>query len=64
MKRISTRWKCPKTMQPEGVDLEKAGRAAEKSFSGRQPRNYMARKIDMQRKQFDWYFSRPARLQK
>lgn len=44
--------KPPKTMQPEGVNLEKAGRAAGKAFQDDSHRNYMARKIDMQRKQF------------
>ena len=44
--------KPPKTMQPEAVDLAKAGRAAGKAFQDDSFRNYMARKIDMQRKQF------------
>jgi hypothetical protein len=44
--------KPPKTMQPEGMNLEKAGRAAGKAFQDDSFRNYMARKIDMQRKQF------------
>jgi nucleotidyltransferase/DNA polymerase involved in DNA repair len=44
--------KPPKSMQPEGVNLEKAGRAAGKAFEDDSFRNYMARKIDMQRKQF------------
>jgi DNA repair protein REV1 len=44
--------KPPKTMQPEAVDLKKAGRDVQKSFEEDSFRNYMARKIDMQRKQF------------
>ena len=44
--------KPPKTMQPEAVDLAKAGRAAGKAFQDDSFRNYMARKIDMQRRQF------------
>lgn len=39
-------------MEPENVDLAKAGRAAGKSFAEDSFRNYMARKIDLQRKQF------------
>eukprot|EP00977_Amphora_coffeiformis_P002217 scaffold425_cov175-Amphora_coffeaeformis.AAC.76 len=39
-------------MQPEGVDLKKAGRAAGRAFQDDSFRNYMARKIDLQRKQF------------
>lgn len=39
-------------MQPEAVDLKKAGRAAGKAFQEDSFRNYMARKIDLQRKQF------------
>ena len=39
-------------MQPEAVDLRKAGRSAGKSFQEDSFRNYMARKIDLQRKQF------------
>ena len=44
--------KPPRTMQPEGVDLKKAGRAAGRAFQEDSFRNYMARKIDLQRKQF------------
>lgn len=44
--------KPPKTMQPEAVDLKKADRAAGKAFQEDSFRNYMARKIDLQRKQF------------
>lgn len=44
--------KPPKTMQPEAVDLSKAGRDAQKSFGEDSFHNYMARKIDMQRQQF------------
>ncbi|CAB9502627.1 DNA polymerase IV [Seminavis robusta] len=44
--------KPSKTMQPEAVDLKKAGRAAGKAFEEDSFRNYMARKIDLQRKQF------------
>jgi hypothetical protein len=44
--------KPPKTMQPEAVDLEKAGRASGRAFQDNSFHNYMARKIDMQRNQF------------
>ena len=44
--------KPPKNMEPEAVNLAKAGRAAGKAFEEDSFRNYMARKIDMQRKQF------------
>jgi hypothetical protein len=44
--------KPPKTMQPEAVDLEKAGRASGRAFQDSSFHNYMARKIDMQRNQF------------
>lgn len=39
-------------MQPEAIDLEKAGRAAGKAFQDDSFHNYMARKIDLQRQQF------------
>mmetsp|Transcript_42863 Transcript_42863/g.103649 ORF Transcript_42863/g.103649 Transcript_42863/m.103649 type:complete len:1291 (-) Transcript_42863:64-3936(-) len=44
--------KPPKTMQPEHVDVSKAGRKAGSSFKQDSFRNYMARKIDLQRQQF------------
>jgi hypothetical protein len=44
--------KPPKRMQPEAVNLEKAGRAAGKAFQENSHGNYMARKIDKQRQQF------------
>jgi hypothetical protein len=44
--------KPPKTMQPEAVNLEKAGRASGRAFQNDSRYNYMARKIDMQRNQF------------
>jgi nucleotidyltransferase/DNA polymerase involved in DNA repair len=44
--------KPPKTMQPEAVNLKKAGRDANKAFGDDSFRNYMARKIAMQRQQF------------
>lgn len=44
--------KPPKTMQPEQVDLSKAGRKAGKAFQEDSFRHYMARKIDLQRQQF------------
>jgi hypothetical protein len=44
--------KPPKTMQPEQVDLSKAGRKAGKAFQEDSFLNYMARKIDLQRQQF------------
>jgi hypothetical protein len=44
--------KPPKTMQPEGMDLSKAGRTSRKSFGEDSFHLYMARKIDMQRQQF------------
>lgn len=40
------------TMQPEAVNLDKAGRSAGKSFQDDSFNHYMARKIDLQRKQF------------
>jgi DNA repair protein REV1 len=39
-------------MQPEAVNLEKAGRDSGKAFQDDSHHNYMARKIDLQRKQF------------
>lgn len=39
-------------MLPEAVDLKKAGRDAGKAFGQDSFRNYMARKIDLQREQF------------
>ncbi len=39
-------------MQPEAINLEKAGRSTNASFGEDSFRNYMARKIDMQRQQF------------
>lgn len=44
--------KPPKTMQPEAVNLKKAGRDSSKAFGEDSFVHYMARKIDMQRKQF------------
>ena len=44
--------KPPKTMQPEHVDISRAGRRAGSAFKPDSFRNYMARKIDMQRQQF------------
>lgn len=44
--------KPPKTMEPEAVNLKKAGRDAQKAFQEDSFHNYMARKIDMQRQQF------------
>ena len=44
--------KPPRGMQPESVHLKKAGRAPGRSFQDDSFRNYMARKIDLQRKQF------------
>jgi len=44
--------KPPKNMEPGAVDLAKAGRADNKSFEQDSFRNYMAKKIDLQRKQF------------
>jgi hypothetical protein len=44
--------KPPKSMQPESVDLNKAGRKSGKSFKQDSFHNYMARKIDLQRSQF------------
>ena len=55
--------KPPKTMQPEGVDLKKAGRAAGKAFQEDSFRNYMARKIDLQRQQFGLQLPPDPRLQ-
>ena len=39
-------------MQPEAVNVDKAGRSTNASFGEDSFRNYMARKIDMQRQQF------------
>ena len=39
-------------MQPEAVDLSKAGRASKRSFQQDSFHQYMARKIDLQRQQF------------
>jgi DNA repair protein REV1 len=44
--------KPPKNMEPENVDLKKAGRTSAKAFEEDSFRNYMSRKIDMQRKQW------------
>lgn len=44
--------KPPRTMQPEHVDISRAGRRAGSAFKEDSFRNYMARKIDMQRQQF------------
>ena len=44
--------KPPKTMQPEAVDLAKAGRDKSKAFGEDSFHSYMARKIDRQRQQF------------
>jgi hypothetical protein len=44
--------KPPRNMEPEHVDLKKAGRTAAKAFEEDSFRNYMSRKIDMQRKQW------------
>lgn len=44
--------KPPKTMQPESVNLVKAGRDVQRAFQEDSFHNYMARKIDMQRQQF------------
>jgi DNA repair protein REV1 len=44
--------KPPRNMEPEAVDLEKAKRSAGKAFQEDTFRNYMARKIYLQRKQF------------
>lgn len=39
-------------MQPESVDLTKAGRKSGRAFQADSFHNYMARKIDLQRSQF------------
>ncbi|KAL3906895.1 MAG: hypothetical protein SGILL_009091, partial [Bacillariaceae sp.] len=44
--------KPPKTMQPEQIDVSKAGRGSGKSFKKSSFHDYMARKISMQRSQF------------
>ena len=44
--------KPPKSMQPESVDLTKAGRASSRAFQEDSFHHYMARKIDLQRQQF------------
>jgi BRCT domain, a BRCA1 C-terminus domain/impB/mucB/samB family len=44
--------KPTKTMQPEAVNLQTAGRDKSKAFGEDSFHNYMARKIDMQRQQF------------
>jgi nucleotidyltransferase/DNA polymerase involved in DNA repair len=44
--------KPPRTMQPEAVNLAKAGRAPGRAFQEDSFHNYMARKIDRQRQQF------------
>lgn len=44
--------KPPKTMEPEAINLRKAGRDASKAFGQDSFRNYMGRKIDLQRRQF------------
>lgn len=44
--------KPPKTMQPESVDLTKAGRKSGRAFQADSFHHYMARKIDLQRNQF------------
>lgn len=47
-------------MQPEAVNLKKAGRDVNKAFAEDSFRNYMARKIDMQRRQFGLLLPPPA----
>ncbi|CAJ1952504.1 unnamed protein product [Cylindrotheca closterium] len=44
--------KPPKTMQPEQVDVSRAGRKTGSAFQQDSFHNYMARKIDLQRQQF------------
>ena len=44
--------KPPRRMEPEAVDLSKAGRAAGNAFQQDSFANYMARKIGLQRQQF------------
>lgn len=55
--------KPPKTMQPEAVNLDKAGRSTSASFGEDSFRNYMARKIDMQRQQFGLILPPPPETQ-
>lgn len=56
--------KPPKTMQPEAVQLDKAGRGITKAFTENSFHNYMARKIDMQRKQFGLVLPPPPIVRK
>jgi len=44
--------KPPRTMEPEAVDLSKAGRKSGRAFQADSFHQYMARKIDLQRSQF------------